>query len=102
MLAEIAPQKQPKEATSVSPPTVEKEEELLVVSFDGSVRVKRNGGAYSAVVWKLPDWEVVSASLEYATELTVNEAEYRGLLLCFDLLESQARERISYAMTRIW
>lgn len=76
------------------PPTVEEDENLLVANFDGSARVKRKGGSYSAIIWKLPEWSIISAASEYATDLTVNEAEYRGLLLCFDLLADQAKGRV--------
>ena len=86
MLIAIAPQKQPKHTISMPPPTVQDGESLWVVSFDESDRTKRKGGAYSAIVWKLPEWKIVAAAAEYATDLTVNEAEYRGLLLGFDLL----------------
>ena len=65
------------------PPTVEICESLLVASFDGSARMKRKGGAYSAIIWKLPEWKVAAAASEFATDQTVNEAEYRGLLLSF-------------------
>ena len=75
-------------------PYGEKNEELLVVSFDGSARTKRKGGSYSAIIWNLPEWTIVAAASEYATDLTVNEAEYRGLLLGFDLLENQTRGRV--------
>lgn len=37
----------------------------------------------------------MTAASEYAMELTVNEAEYRGLLLSFDLLVNQTRERVT-------
>ena len=57
-----------------------------MVSFDGAARTKRKGGAYSAIVWKLLEWNIVTAAAEYATDLKVNEAEYRGLLVGFDLL----------------
>ncbi|POM67314.1 Reverse transcriptase, partial [Phytophthora palmivora] len=60
------------------PPTVEPDERLLVVSFDGSARVKRSGGAYSGIVWSLPDWTVISAASRYKLDLTVNEAEYHA------------------------
>jgi ribonuclease HI len=73
---------------------VRSEEELLVVSFDGSARVKRCGGAFSAIVWKLPDWTVVKAASEWKNDMTVNEAEYNGLLLCFDLLKDLDRGRL--------
>ena len=50
MLIAIAPQKQPRQTISMPPPTVKQNEQLLVVSFDGSARVKRKGGSYSAIV----------------------------------------------------
>ena len=83
MLIAIAPQKQPNNTISMPPPTVEEGESLWVVSFD---RTKRKDAAYSAIVWKLLEWKIVIAAAEYATDLTVNEADYRGLLLGFDLL----------------
>ncbi|OWY93606.1 reverse transcriptase [Phytophthora megakarya] len=75
-------------------PTIEQDVNLLVVGFDGSARVRRSGGAYSAVVWKLPEWTVVEAMSEYMPDLTVNEAEYRGLILGFDLLSTLDRGRV--------
>ena len=39
-------------------------------------------------------WTIVAAASEYATNLTVNEAEYWGLLLSFDLLAKQTKERV--------
>ncbi|GMF44443.1 unnamed protein product [Phytophthora fragariaefolia] len=89
ILTSIAHMKQPRQVVSIPPPTVEPDEELLVVSFDGYARVKRSGGAFSAIVWSLPNWTVISGASEYKTSLTVNEAEYHGLLLCFDLLAKQ-------------
>ena len=86
VLIAIAPRKQPRQTISMPPPTVEVGENLLVASFDGSARVKKKGGAYSAIVWKLLEWTIVAAASEFAKDLTVNEAEYRGLLLSFDLL----------------
>ncbi|GMF19246.1 unnamed protein product [Phytophthora fragariaefolia] len=86
VLTSIAPRKQPRQVISMPPTTVESDEELLVVSFEGSARVKRGGGAFSVIVWSLPGWTVISGASEYKATLTVNEAEYHGLLLCFDLL----------------
>ncbi|OWZ04924.1 reverse transcriptase [Phytophthora megakarya] len=93
-LVAIAPKKQPRKMITMPPPTIEPDENLWVVSFDGSARVKRSGGAYSAVVWKLPEWTVVEAMSEYMPDLTVNEAEYRGLILGFDLLSTLDRGRV--------
>ncbi|KAE8982055.1 hypothetical protein PR002_g23640 [Phytophthora rubi] len=94
ILTTIAPRKQPRQAITMLPPTVELDEKLLVVSFDGSARVKRSGGAFSAVVWSLPEWTVISAASKYKTDLTVTEAEYHGMLLCFDLLSELDRGRL--------
>ncbi|ETI30294.1 hypothetical protein F443_22585, partial [Phytophthora nicotianae P1569] len=94
ILSSIAPRKQPRQQISAVIPTVEQGEELLVVSFDGSARVKRGGGACSAIAWKLPEWIVVTAESKYLPGLTVNEAEYQGLLLGFDLLSNARRDRV--------
>ena len=66
MLIAIAPKWQPRPTISMPPPTVETDENLLVISFGGSARVERKSGAYSAIVWKLPEWTVVVAVSEHA------------------------------------
>ncbi|OWZ09951.1 reverse transcriptase [Phytophthora megakarya] len=49
-LTEIAPRKEPKRRIQAPIPTVDRGEKLWVISFDGSARVKRGGGAFSAIV----------------------------------------------------
>ncbi|KAE9278265.1 hypothetical protein PR003_g28575, partial [Phytophthora rubi] len=93
-LIAIAPRKEPRRKIQAPIPTVYPGESLWVVSFDGSARVKRGGGAYSMILWKLPEWTVVRARSEYADGLTGNETEYRGLLLCMDLLEGETQQRL--------
>ncbi|POM67972.1 LOW QUALITY PROTEIN: Reverse transcriptase, partial [Phytophthora palmivora] len=78
-LIQISPKKEPRRKIQTPIPVVRADEELYVVSFDGSARVKRGGGAYSAILWKLPEWTVIQARSAYAEDLTVNEAEYQGL-----------------------
>ncbi|KAJ8555067.1 hypothetical protein ON010_g9418 [Phytophthora cinnamomi] len=80
-LEEIQPRRCAPKVVVIPVPVVTRDEELHVMSIDGSAKAKREGGAFSAVVRKLPGWEVVQAASGYATDLTVNEAEYRGLLL---------------------
>ncbi|POM67654.1 Reverse transcriptase, partial [Phytophthora palmivora] len=94
VLVAIAPWKQPRKNLSTPLPTIGPEEALLVASFDGSARTKRKGGAFSAIIWKLPEWSILEAMSDYSEDLTVNEAEYRGLLLCFDLLSARDRGRV--------
>ncbi|OWY93292.1 reverse transcriptase, partial [Phytophthora megakarya] len=93
-LISIAPKKESRRKIQDPIPTIGRDEELYVVSFDGSARVKRGGGAYSAIRWRLPEWRVVKARSGYAEGLTVNEGEYHGLLLCLDLLEGLDPQRL--------
>ena len=53
-----------------------------LMSFDGAVHTAKNGGdgGYGFVIWKLPEWTVVSAGAGYCESATVNEAEYHGML----------------------
>ncbi|POM62666.1 reverse transcriptase [Phytophthora palmivora] len=90
----IAPRKQPRQVISMPPPTVEPDERLLVVSFDGTARLKQSGGAYSGIEWSLPDWTVISAASRYQLDLTVNEAEYHGLFWCLEFLSEMDRGRL--------
>ncbi|OWZ16418.1 reverse transcriptase [Phytophthora megakarya] len=93
-LIDIAPRKEHKRRIQTPIRTVYREEDLWVVGFDGLARVKRGGGAFSAIVWSLPGWEVVKARSGYLESLTVNEAEYNGLLLGLDMLENLDRKRL--------
>ncbi|POM76019.1 Reverse transcriptase [Phytophthora palmivora] len=95
-LIQISPKKEPRRKIQTPIPVIRADEELYVVSFDGSARVKRGGGAYSAILWKLPEWTVIQARSAYAENLTVNEAEHHGLLLCLDLLSSVYHKRIVF------
>ncbi|POM64548.1 Reverse transcriptase, partial [Phytophthora palmivora] len=95
-LIQISPKKKPRQKIQTPIPVIQADEELYVVSFDGSARMKRGGGAYCAVLWKLPEWTVIQARSAYAEDLTVNEAEYHGLLLCLDLLSTVDRKRVVF------
>ncbi|KAE8887293.1 hypothetical protein PF010_g15615 [Phytophthora fragariae] len=86
-LEEIAPRKRASRIVVIPVPDVARDEVLHVLSFDGSAKAKREGEAYSAVIWQLPNWEIVRAASGYEADLTVNEAEYRGLLLGCSLLK---------------
>ncbi|OWZ01916.1 reverse transcriptase [Phytophthora megakarya] len=94
VLISIAPKKEPRRKIQAPIPTIRRDEELYAVSFDGSARVKRGGGAYSAILWELPERKVLKSRSGYAEGLTVNEAEYHGLLLCLDLLEDLDPQRL--------
>ena len=73
---------------------MEGHEELYVMSFDGSARVKQGVGSCSAVVWSLPTWSIVSAASKYLKVSTVNEAEYEGMLMGFILPDPLERRSL--------
>ncbi|KAE8978957.1 hypothetical protein PF011_g23041 [Phytophthora fragariae] len=93
-LEDVSPRRQPKKVMSIPRPVVNIGEKVYVISFDGSAKAKREGGAFGAIIWKLPGWTVEKAASGYDVDLTVNEAEYRGLLLALDLLNGLDVQRL--------
>ncbi|OWY98026.1 LOW QUALITY PROTEIN: reverse transcriptase [Phytophthora megakarya] len=83
-LISIAPKKEPRRKIQAPISTIRRDD----------ARVKRGGGAYSTILWKLPEWRVLKARSGNAEGLTVNEAEYHELLLCLDLLEDLDPRRL--------
>ncbi|OWZ09555.1 reverse transcriptase [Phytophthora megakarya] len=77
-LISITPKKEPRRKIQAPIPTVRSDEDLYVASFDGSARVKRGGGAYSAILWKLPEWTVVKARSGYAEEIHIGGSDPDG------------------------
>ncbi|KAJ0392082.1 hypothetical protein ATCC90586_010648 [Pythium insidiosum] len=51
-----------------------------LLSFDGAAKLKSNVGSASFVLWRLPAWEPVHAEGIHLEGVTVNEAEYHGML----------------------
>ncbi|OWZ11733.1 reverse transcriptase [Phytophthora megakarya] len=68
-------------------PTVRSDEDLYVASFDGSPPCQARGRRLQRDPVEITWWTVVKARSGYAEGLTIDEAEYHGLLLCLDLLE---------------
>ena len=58
---------EPRQTTSMPSLTFIHGEVLLVVSFDGSARIKIKVGPYSTVIWKLPEWTILSSSSRFGT-----------------------------------
>lgn len=90
MLIAIVPQEKCRQSVSTPPLTAELEEDLWVASFDEEARVKRKGGPYNAIMWKLPEWKIVSAASRCSTDLTVNEANIMDcccVLTCWPISE---------------
>ena len=51
-----------------------------LLSFDGAAKLKTNVGSAGIVLWKLPEWTIVTAQGFHLENVTVNEAEYYGML----------------------
>ncbi|OWZ05931.1 reverse transcriptase [Phytophthora megakarya] len=52
-----------------------------VLSFDGAANVSTRRGSCGCILWKLPGWQVVKAEGHIFEGVTVNDAEYHGLIL---------------------
>ncbi|OWY92559.1 LOW QUALITY PROTEIN: hypothetical protein PHMEG_00038394 [Phytophthora megakarya] len=53
----------------------------FVVSFDGAAKTNKYGGYGSSswIIWRLPDWTIVTAASAYLEATTVNLDEYSGM-----------------------
>ena len=51
-----------------------------VMSFDGAAKLKTRVGSASFVLWRLPGWRPVLGHGVHLDNVTVNEAEYQGIL----------------------
>ncbi|OWY94521.1 LOW QUALITY PROTEIN: hypothetical protein PHMEG_00035716 [Phytophthora megakarya] len=52
-----------------------------VLIFDGAAKVSTRRGSCGCILWKLPGWQVVKAEGHILEGVTVNDAEYHGLIL---------------------
>ncbi|GMF62956.1 unnamed protein product [Phytophthora fragariaefolia] len=51
-----------------------------ILSFDGSAKTSTRLGSCGCIPWQLPGWNVIEARGYILTNVTVNDAEYSGLL----------------------
>ncbi|POM58450.1 Hypothetical protein PHPALM_36900 [Phytophthora palmivora] len=52
----------------------------VVLSFDGAAKTSTRIGSCGCVLWQLPEWKVLDARGYILDGVTVNDAEYFGLL----------------------
>ncbi|OWZ11976.1 LOW QUALITY PROTEIN: reverse transcriptase [Phytophthora megakarya] len=64
----------------VKPPPVCRNALRRVLSFDGAAKTSTRTGSCGCILWHLPDWKVVDARGYILDGVTVNDAEYFGLL----------------------
>ncbi|KAG3143593.1 hypothetical protein PC128_g24559 [Phytophthora cactorum] len=53
----------------------------VVLSFDGSAKTETHGGygSCSWILWRLPEWTIVTAASAFLESTTVNVTEYTGM-----------------------
>ncbi|POM63217.1 hypothetical protein PHPALM_27510 [Phytophthora palmivora] len=51
-----------------------------VLSFDGAAKTSTRQGCCGCIIWELPGWRIASAQGFPLEDVTVNDAEYHGLL----------------------
>ncbi|OWY94078.1 reverse transcriptase, partial [Phytophthora megakarya] len=60
--------------------------EGYVLSFDGAAKVSTRQGSCGWILWRLPGWNVLSAHGFPLDDVTVNDAEYHGLIKGLELV----------------
>ncbi|OWZ06447.1 LOW QUALITY PROTEIN: hypothetical protein PHMEG_00021291 [Phytophthora megakarya] len=54
--------------------------EGVVLSFDGAAKTSTRQGSCGCILWELPGWKIMDAQGFILDDVTVNDAEYCGLL----------------------
>jgi ribonuclease HI len=52
----------------------------VLLSFDGAAKTSTKQGSWGCILWKLPEWTILEARGFILEDVTVNDAEYQGLL----------------------
>ncbi|OWY95026.1 reverse transcriptase [Phytophthora megakarya] len=90
----------------VTPPvsleTLEADYQGYVLSFDGAAKVSTRRGSCGCIRWKLPGWQVVKAQGHILECVTVNDAEYHGLILGLKLaMQYDVKELVAVGDSQI-
>ncbi|OWZ08690.1 reverse transcriptase [Phytophthora megakarya] len=73
-----------------------------VLSFDGAAKVCTRRGSCGCILWKLPGWQIVKAEGHILEGVTVNNAEYHGLILGLKLaMKNDVKELVAVGDSRI-
>ena len=62
----IAPKRQPRQTKPMPPPKIKYDKHLLVVKFAESARLEHKSGAYSEIVSKFSEWDIMAVASEDA------------------------------------
>jgi ribonuclease HI len=93
-LDEIAESLTPAKGRVKAPPIIsvemlEADFDGYVLSFDGAAKTSTRQGSCGCIVWKLPGWHALAAHGYILEDVTVNDAEYHGLLKGLDLMSER-------------
>ncbi|OWY95904.1 reverse transcriptase [Phytophthora megakarya] len=73
-----------------------------VLSFNDAAKVSTRRGSCGCILWKLPGWQVVKAEGHILEGVTVNDAEYHGLILGLKLaMKYDVKELVAVGDSRI-
>ncbi|POM79536.1 Hypothetical protein PHPALM_2770, partial [Phytophthora palmivora] len=64
----------------ISMEMLEADYEGYILSFDGAAKTSTRQGSCGCILWRLPGWEILNAQGFILGNVTVNDAEYHGLL----------------------
>ncbi|POM78403.1 Hypothetical protein PHPALM_4066 [Phytophthora palmivora] len=59
---------------------LEADYEDYILSFDGAAKTSTRQGSCGCILWRLPGWEILDAQGFILRNVTINDAEYHGLL----------------------
>ncbi|OWY96259.1 hypothetical protein PHMEG_00033520, partial [Phytophthora megakarya] len=74
----------------------------IVLSFDGAAKTSTRQGSYDCILWELPGWKILDAQGFILDDVTVNDAEYCGLLNGLTMAQARGvRDWIAVGNSRI-
>ncbi|OWZ01772.1 reverse transcriptase [Phytophthora megakarya] len=108
-LDEVAEELIPAKGRAKPPPIISVEIEMLedtfqgiILSFDGAAKTSTRQDSCGCILWKLPGWKILDAQGFILEDVTVNDAEYCGLLNGLTMAQARrARYLIAVGDSRI-
>ncbi|KAE9030663.1 hypothetical protein PR001_g11196 [Phytophthora rubi] len=74
----------------------------VVLSFDGAAKTSTKQGSCGCILWQLPEWTILDARGFILNGVTVNDAEYSGLLKGLGMaLEHNIQDLVAVGDSRI-
>ncbi|POM77712.1 Reverse transcriptase, partial [Phytophthora palmivora] len=81
---------------------LEADYEGYILSFDGAAKTSTRQGSCGCILWRVPGWEILDAQGFILEDVTVNDAEYHGLLKGLTLaIEQGVRDIVVVGDSRI-